>query len=442
LQAPAAAPSRAATLSFPRKANFMNQVSYFELLSRVSPAHASLRVEEANRLFAQSPRKAHEELHPSVQALAEFVRRPENEFLRIYVGSMLDGANQKTPISIKTPEDFFQQLDNALTTLPRYDSNFMAALPFYTVLQPFMANFYGYYFFTNEAVRPYFTEILKAYHAFLETPASLAYLNDSYGNWLSADARQYLSLDDYVYDPSAPHGGFKSWNEFFIRPFKDFGASRPVAPDPTGKVVISPVDGQVWKISKQVQREAAFDIKGEQYYLTDLLAEGADSPLLQPFVDGLAVQIVLMPFNYHRWHSPVTGTIRKVTTVPGYFFAQPAPDQDYAASFPFLSHVNTRTVVFIQPENPDIGEVAIVFVGLTEVSSCQPTVAEGQAVQRGDEIGHFAFGGSTCCILFDRAKLAALYITDDATLTDGGTGQGGQKVQNIVQVRQNIAAVL
>jgi phosphatidylserine decarboxylase len=195
-------------------------------------------------------------------------------------------------------------------------------------------------------------------------------------------------------------------------------------------------------ISKQVQREAAFQIKGEQYYLTDLLAEAADSPLLQPFVDGLAVQIVLMPFNYHRWHSPVTGKIKKVRTVPGYFFAQPAPNQDYAASFPFLSHVNTRTIVFIEPDNPSIGEVALVFVGLTEVSSCEATVKEGDPVERGDEIGHFAFGGSTCCILFDRSKIAALYITDSSTLTDGGGGSGGATLSNVVLVRQDIAVAL
>jgi phosphatidylserine decarboxylase len=420
----------------------MQRISYFDLLSRVAPEHAELRAAESNRLFAESPRRAHHELHPSVRALVEYVRRPENEFLRIYVARMLDDANRASSLNIKTPEDFFRQLDNALTALPRYDSNFMAALPFYTVLQPFMATFYGFYFFTDRAVRPFFDDILKAYHDYLETPASLAYLNDSFGNWLSADARRYLSLDEYVYDPAAPHGGFGSWNEFFIRRFKDLDASRPLAPDPTGKVIISPVDGQVWKISRQVQREAAFEIKGEQYYLTDLLDEPADSPLLQPFVDGVAVQIVLMPFNYHRWHSPVTGTIRKVRTVPGYFFAQPAPDQDYARSFSFLSHVNTRTIVFIQPENPDIGEVAVIFVGLTEVSSCVPTVEEGAVVQRGDEIGHFAFGGSTCCILFDRSRIASLDITDDPALGNGGTGSSGSTVENVVQVRQNIATAL
>ncbi|NRD54592.1 phophatidylserine decarboxylase associated domain-containing protein [Corallococcus exiguus] len=146
------------------------------------------------------------------------MKRPENDFLRIYIGSMLDAANQKNPLNIKTPADFVQQLDNALYSLPKYDANFMAALPFYTVLQPFMENGPGWAFFTNEGIRPYFSAILKAYHDKLETPASLAYMNDSYGNWLSADAREYLSLDDYVYSPSAPHGGFKSW-----------GADRPDA---------------------------------------------------------------------------------------------------------------------------------------------------------------------------------------------------------------------
>jgi phosphatidylserine decarboxylase len=149
-----------------------------------------------------------------------------------------------------------------------------------------------------------------------------------------------------------------------------------------------------------------------------------------------------MPFNYHRWHSPVTGKIKKVRTVPGYFFAPPAPDQDYAASFSFLSHINTRTIVFIEPENPNIGDIALVFVGLTEVSSCQPTIQEGGLVQRGDEIGHFAFGGSTCCILFDRAKIAALYITDNATLTDGASGSSTTTIANVVQVRQKIALAL
>jgi phosphatidylserine decarboxylase len=420
----------------------MKKLSYFHLLANRSPAHSLAALEEGNRLFAQSPRKHERELDPSVQALLEFVRQPQNEFLRIYIGNMLDETNQKSPTSIKTPADFFQQLDNALHSYPRYDASFIAALPFYAVLKPFMANKYGYFLFTNEQLRPYFANILRAYHRNLAQPSSLVYLNDSYGNWLSAEAREYLSLDQYVFDPARPHGGFRSWNDFFIRPFKDINKSRPIAPKVSAKDIISPVDGQVWKISKQVQLQAAFDIKGEQYYLTDLLDEQADSALLKPFIDGLAVQVVLMPFNYHRWHAPVTGRVKKVKTVPGLFFAQPTPEEDYASSFPFLSHVNTRAIVFIEPQDPRIGDIALVFVGLTEVSSCQATVREGDLVRQGDEIGHFAFGGSTCCMLFDRSKLSELYITDDANLTDGSAAGSAAKLSNIVQVRQTIASAL
>ncbi len=420
----------------------MNKLSYFQLFSSASSTHAPDVVEESNRIFATHARKHALELDPSIVELQKYVEQPQNEFLRIYISNMLDEANQKSPINIKTPADFFQQLDNALHSYPKYDAQFIAALPFYAVLQPFMANKYGYFLFTNEQVRPYFSRILSVYHQKLAGTESLAYLNDSYGNWLSAEARQYLSLDESVYDPKLPHGGFSSWNDFFTRPFKDINKSRPIAANHTGKDIISPVDGQVWKISKQVQQKAAFAIKGEQYYLTDLLDEAKDSDLLTPFIDGLAVQVVLMPFNYHRWHAPVAGRIKEVKTVPGLFFAAPTPDQDYAASFPFLSHVNTRTIVFIEPQDERVGDIALIFVGLTEVSSCQATVKKGDTVKLGDEIGHFAFGGSTCCMLFEKAKISQLYITDNANLSDGGASPAGGKVSNIVQVRQTIASAL
>jgi hypothetical protein len=72
----------------------MKRITYFDLLSKSSPAHSLLRVAEGNRLFTTCPRKAQHELDPSVRALADFVKRPENDFLRVYIGSMLDEANQ------------------------------------------------------------------------------------------------------------------------------------------------------------------------------------------------------------------------------------------------------------------------------------------------------------------------------------------------------------
>jgi phosphatidylserine decarboxylase len=419
----------------------MKRISYFDVLCKPSPAQAQLIVTLNNRIFAASSRTA--PLDPTVQALRDFVMLPENVFLRIYIGDMLDEANRKQPIAIKTPTDFFLQVNNALHTYPKFDANFMLALPFFLILSPFMSTGSGWAFFTNETVRPFWAAILKSYHARLDVyPDSCVYLNDSYGNWFSPDAWNYLQMDQYPYDPSQPYGGYQNWNDFFKRPFTDINSSRPVPSNPDGLTITSPVDGQVFQISENVHLKAAFDIKGEQYYLTDLLHEPSDSPLLQPFVNGLAIQIVLMPINYHRWHAPVTGKVLKVETVPGYFFAQPAPNQDYANSFPFLSHINCRTIVILESS---IGPVAMVFVGLTEVSSTvpHPNVQVGAEIKQGDEIGYYAYGGSTCCILFDRALISKLYVSAAQDNLDGNyndpSPDKNQGMPNIIDVRAALA---
>lgn len=418
----------------------MKRVTYFDILARAAraqpvsdPPSENLTFSGTLVAFDEPPKK----LSPSVQALADYVGLPENTFLRIYIGRMMEEISQNGARGPKTPEGFFRLLDEALYKLPRYGSEFMAALPFLEALIPFMTNSFGWAFFTQQRVQPYLSDILKAYRVYLESPASLACLSDSDGNWLSEQAKRRLSLDDYVYDSSKPHGGFKSWNEFFTRQFKNIDASRPLEPDPTGKVVSSPVDGTVLNISQQVHRKTAFELKGEEYYLADLLAERDGSPLLKPFIDGLAVQILLSPSDYHRWHAPVSGKVTKVHTVPGYFFALPAPALPDEKNPPvtFMSHVNTRTIVFIEPENPAIGALALIFVGLTEVSSCSATVEEGASVKRGQEIGHFAFGGSTCCILFDGSKIDPLSITGQGT-----ANASPDEKDNEVQVRAKIAS--
>jgi phosphatidylserine decarboxylase len=47
---------------------------------------------------------------------------------------------------------------------------------------------------------------------------------------------------------------------------------------------------------------------------------------------------------------------------------------------------------FIQADNPAIGLVAVVEVGMSGVSSCEVTVREGQRVRKGEEIGMVHFG--------------------------------------------------
>lgn len=66
----------------------------------------------------------------------------------------------------------------------------------------------------------------------------------------------------------------------------------------------------------------------------------------------------------------------------------------------YLAAVASRAVIFIESPDPRIGLMAVVAVGMGEVSSCAPSVSEGDLVQAGDEIGCFHYGGSTHCLVF------------------------------------------
>src|SRR5262249_45405616 len=118
----------------------------------------------------------------------------------------------------------------------------------------------------------------------------------------------------------------------------------------------------------------------------------------------------LSALSYHRWQAPVSGTIAKAYVVNGSYYlenlyqgfkdpqgADPSAPNDSQA---FITAVATRALVFIEADNPAIGLMCVIFVGMAEVSSCEITVQAGQHVTKGDQLGMFHFGGSTHCLVF------------------------------------------
>mmetsp|Transcript_5655 Transcript_5655/g.6951 ORF Transcript_5655/g.6951 Transcript_5655/m.6951 type:complete len:117 (+) Transcript_5655:1335-1685(+) len=65
---------------------------------------------------------------------------------------------------------------------------------------------------------------------------------------------------------------------------------------------------------------------------------------------------------------------------------------------------NKRLVTSI--ETKEFGKVLFVAVGATMVGSINMTVQPKQSVKKGDELGYFAFGGSTCLVLFKQGSIA------------------------------------
>lgn len=162
--------------------------------------------------------------------------------------------------------------------------------------------------------------------------------------------------------------------------------------------------------SKEVEHvplKNKFWIKGQPYSLLDLLH---NDPWTSKFEGGTIYQAFLSALSYHRWNSPVSGKIVKAYHINGSYYgealsqgfenpngADPVAANDSQA---FLTSTATRAVIFIQADNPKIGLMCFVAVGMGDVSNNEITVRIGQHVKKGEQLGMFHFGGSTHVLLF------------------------------------------
>ena len=176
---------------------------------------------------------------------------------------------------------------------------------------------------------------------------------------------------------------------------------RPVAHPEDDAVVVNACESAPYRIARHVNYLDRFWIKSQPYSLAHMLANDSLAPL---FAGGTVYQAYLSPLCYHRWHSPVNGVVTKAFVKDGTYYAEaashgfdPAGPNDSQA---YITELATRAVIFIEADNPDIGLMCVLAVGMAEVSSCQITASEGQRVRKGEQIGMFHFGGSTHCLIF------------------------------------------
>ena len=73
-----------------------------------------------------------------------------------------------------------------------------------------------------------------------------------------------------------------------------------------------------------------------------------------------------------------------------------------------MAHTAARAIILPEADNPVIGPVAFVPVGMSEVSSCiiDASITSGYRVAKGEELGYFQFGGSTHCLVFRPGVIA------------------------------------
>lgn len=305
-------------------------------------------------------------------------------------------------VKIKNYHQMLRIINHVLTTAPEFNLTGMVGFPINAILDFPMITPAGLAAFLAPKVNAMFKKVLKVWTEFLNSPDSRYVLNDSPTGWLSKEALSKINIDDFVHDPKAPFFGFKSWNDFFIREFKP--GVRPVAA--AANAIASACEAAPFAISTQVNEHDTFWIKSQPYSLIHLL----DGKCVEQFKGGTVYQAFLSAENYHRWHSPVSGTIKMIHQVEGTYYAE-AVAEGFDPAGPnnsqgYIAHVATRAVIFIEAEEPAIGLMSLIPIGMAEVSSCIVTVKEGQKVKKGEQIGYFQFGGSTHCLVFRPGVIA------------------------------------
>jgi phosphatidylserine decarboxylase len=348
---------------------------------------------------------------PILPVINEFKDLIEND-PQIYMlfHLMFDQIPEKEPYindptgkpQIKDYKAMLRLLNHIMHQAPEFNKTGLVGFPINAILDWPMGTEAGYNAFTNEKVNKQFKKILNEWAKFLSSEDSRYVLSDDpHKGWFGKDAKEVMPdfENEFICDPSHPYHGFSSWDDFFTRQFRE--GVRPVAAPDDDYVIANSCESAPYRIARNVNIRDNFWIKAQPYSLYHML-DG--DHLADKFVGGTIYQAFLSALSYHRWHSPVSGTIVKAKLIDGTYYAENlAEGFDEAGpneSQGFITEMATRAILFIEADNPDIGLMCVMYVGMAEVSTCEISVYEGQHVNKGDQLGMFHFGGSTHCLIF------------------------------------------
>ena len=189
-----------------------------------------------------------------------------------------------------------------------------------------------------------------------------------------------------------PDGGYRTFNDFFIRPFRVGARAFPADPNGLG----SPAEGRL-SVFEIESAQSLLSIKGELMSMERLLGSKTE---VQSFLQGYSFVFRLCPVDYHRYHFPDSG-VPSPSHRLGRTLHSVNPMAQRKIPDVFLS--NERQVSFF--ESTHFGRLAFIEVGALGVGKIHQTYKAGDRVERGAEKGYFSFGGSTVIMLTQQGKV-------------------------------------
>ncbi|KAL4244959.1 hypothetical protein ABKN59_002796 [Abortiporus biennis] len=247
----------------------------------------------------------------------------------------------------------------------------------------------------------------KAVGTWMDTPESI---NDK---TLATFYAPEIQADWHMKDYPIPPEGWRTFNEFFAR--KIDPSVRPIANPSDDRIIVQPADsayGGCWNVDEK----GCVTLKGLPWHIDQLLADTTFGP---QFVGGVFTHSFLGPSDYHRQHAPVSGTVIEAKIIPGLCYLEVKltdhPDKPgvkvctpcrfispaegefetkrglEAPDTPGYQFIQSRGLILI--DNPVLGLVAVLPIGMAQVSSVVLSVKKGDVVKKGDEISYFQLGG-------------------------------------------------
>jgi len=347
-------------------------------------------------------------LQPVVQEFQELIESDAQLFM--YFHQMFEELPRSaqfltTPTGDAQVRDYKEMLaliSAILTTAPTFNKTGLVGFPINAILDWPMGTEGGFAAFLNDKVNAQLKKILDTWAVFLSSPASTYVLSDDpETGWFGRDAMEAMPgfVETFQCEPDQPYYGFTSWDDFFTRQFRD--GQRPIAAPEDNGVIVNACESAPYKLAHDVKLTDRFWLKGQSYSLRHMFA---DDLVAEQFVGGTIYQAFLSALSYHRWHSPVSGTIVKAEVIDGSYYSEP-PGEGFDPAAPnesqgYITGVAARGLILIEADDPRIGLMGFLSVGMAEVSTNDIRVYVGQHVNKGDETGMFHFGGSTHCLIF------------------------------------------
>jgi len=196
---------------------------------------------------------------------------------------------------------------------------------------------------------------------------------------------------------------YKSFNDFFMRKIKE--DKRIISDD---LIAVGDAKLSVYKIDS----ESKFNIKNSIYTVEELIGEKKEYKY--------ALIFRLCVDDYHHYVFPDNGSVVRSKYIDGVLHTvQPIALKKYK-----VFHENSREITFLNCDN--LGDVCYVEVGALMVGKI--VNEKKDKFIKGEEKGHFEFGGSTIIML----------INKDININDKILENSSKDIETIVKLGENI----